>query len=123
MVLLGFLAAACSAEGEPPDDMVCTEEARASVMVAVADGAGAPLPGALVTYRVDGGPSLVAECADPGLPAGACALFVAGYEVAGEFTLRAEKGGFRPVEATTTVRRDASGCHVITRQVTLALVP
>ena len=126
-------------EGEPPvavddtgwiDDTgtACTDIAFASVMVHVVDAAGAPLSGANVTYSVDGAPELPAECADDA----GCANFVAGWEVAGDFTITASIDV--PTEdpycwyydtevSTVTVPSTEDGCHVITQDVTVTLDP
>lgn len=70
------LLTACG--GGDGNGMACTAEARSSAMVRVVDAAGAPLVGAMVTYPVDRGPVLAAQCI--GQPA-ACESFIAGYEV------------------------------------------
>ena len=116
VVCLLTLASGCS--DEESDDVVCTDEARASVVVRVVDATGAPLPGAMVTYRVDRGPRQSAECSE--LP-GTCTHFVAGFEVAGDFTIRAERAGFQPATASIRVERDV--CHVRTQELLLTLVP
>lgn len=102
--------------GGADDPIVCTTEARASVVVQVVDAAGAPLAGATVSYRVDSGPEQTAECSET---AGACATFVAGREVVGDFSIRAEKAGSQAATASVTVQRDV--CHVITREVVMTL--
>lgn len=103
--------------GGTDEAIFCTAEARASVMVQVVDAAGAPLAGATVSYRVDSGREQAAECYAP--PDG-CSTFVAGREIAGDFSIRAEKVGFQPAAASVTVQRDV--CHVTTGEVVMTLV-
>jgi hypothetical protein len=103
--------------GGTDDTIVCTAEARASVVVQVVDAAGAPLGWATVSYRVDSGPVLAAQCY---VPPDGCSTFVAGMEVAGEFAIRAKKAGFQSAAASFTVQRDV--CHVTTREAVMTLV-
>lgn len=125
-LVLTFLFGAsgsCTGESSVAWPPACTEEARASVMVSVLDGRGAPFPGATVTWRVDGREPQPAECADFGLLPPACARFVAGWEVAGAIEVRAEKAGFLPAAAAVTVLMDEFSCHVLTRDITLVMLP
>lgn len=119
-IMAGALTILGCDDDDDDDDVVCTTEARASVMATVIDVSGAPLAGATVTYRVDGGDALEAECFE--LPDD-CTVFVAGYEVAGDFTIVAAKEGFQPAEVFVTVDMDEFGCHVITQEVELTLLP
>lgn len=113
-VLVLALVAGCGDTGV--DEVACTTEARHSVVVRVVDVVGVPLAGATVTYRVDGGPVQTAECLEP---LQACTVFVAGSELAGQFAIRAERPGFVPATASATVLRDV--CHVVTRELVMAL--
>ncbi len=115
--LMASFVAACGGSGQD-DGTACTAEVRPSVIVRVSDAAGAPLAGATVTYRVDGGPQRAAVCHEP--PA-ACSTFYAGEEVSGEFSLTAERARFQSASAVVKVERDV--CHVLTQQVTLVLRP
>ena len=120
LLLLAALTA-CGTDGDDGGDgVVCTLEARASVVVSIIDLSGAPLLGATVIYRVDDGEEIEAECFEP---PDTCTSFVAGFEIAGDFTVRAEREGFQPAEAFVTVEFDELGCHVITQDVELTLVP
>lgn len=103
--------------GGTDETIFCTLEARSSVVVQVVDTAGAPLAGATVSYRVDSGPEQAAECYAP--PDG-CSTFIAGREVAGEFSIRAGKAGYQSASASVSVQRDV--CHVITREIVMTLV-
>ena len=114
--VLAAIAVGCG--GTVDDAVVCTAEVRSSVVVAIVDANGVPLPGATVNWRVDGGPLQAATCI--AVPAG-CSSFFAGQEISGEFTISAEKTGWRPATAQVTVQRDV--CHVITREVVLTLTP
>lgn len=114
--VLAAIAVGCG--GKVDDAVVCTAEVRWSVVVTIVDDAGAPLPGATVSWRVDGGPPQAASCI--GVPVG-CSTFFAGEEVSGEFTITAEKPGSRTATAHVTVQRDV--CHVITREVVMVLTP
>lgn len=120
-LLLGT-AGSCMGDGVPMPQ-ACTEEARASVMVSVLDGAGGPFPGAAVTWRANGGEAQAAECVDFTQPPAACSRFVAGWEVSGTIEVRAEKRGFVPAAAATTVPMDEFGCHVVTRELSLVMLP
>lgn len=113
---VGVLVAGCGGTGD--DTVACTTEVRYSVVVSVVDSGGQAVPGATVSYSVDGGSTLAATCI--GLPS-ACSNFLAGQEISGEFAIKAGKAGWRPASATVTVQRDA--CHVITREVVMTLEP
>jgi len=121
-LLLG--AGGSCADGDGIDGpRACTEEARASVMVSIVDAGGAPFPGAAVTWRADGGVTHPAECVDFTQPPATCSHFVAGWEVPGTIEVRSEKTGFLTASAAVVVPMDEFGCHVITRQVTLVMLP
>lgn len=100
----------------------CTEEVRPSVLASLFSQDGQALAGATVTYRVNGGEVLEAQCAN-GAPAENCTVFVAGREVSGTFLLRAEKKDFEPVEKEVEVPMTEDGCHVVTQEVALVLPP
>jgi hypothetical protein len=111
---LSALVSACGG-GDPGDGLVvCTTEARTSVLVTVVDQVGASLSGVTVSYRVDGGAAQSQPCD----ASGACAL---AFEVSGVFAFTAYKLGYTPLSGKATVKRDA--CHVITERVTLTLTP
>lgn len=120
-LLAGCLFPVGDEDAAPP--VACTAEARASVSVTVADAAGAPLGGAVVTWQVDGGPPQPADCVDFEPGPGGCARFVAGWEVPGTIRVAAAKPGFRAAAATVVVEMDAAGCHVVGREVELRLLP
>jgi hypothetical protein len=119
-VLACLLAAACSAPAGP-EGTACTALASASAIVSVVDGAGLPLPGAAVAWRVGGGEQHAAECADPSLGPASCWRFVAGWEVEGRIDVLAEKPGWTPASAAAVVFKDAAGCHVVTQQILITL--
>lgn len=94
------------------EDIACTMEARASVVVIAQDQGGAPLDNVQVDYRIDGGTPQRAVC----LGAGPCTLE---WEVRGQFSITATRLGYEP--ATAVVLVDGDVCHVNTRTVTLTL--
>lgn len=111
---LSALVSACGGGDLGDGLVVCTTEARTSVLVTVVDQVGAPLPGVTVSYRVDGGAAQSQPCD----VSGACPL---AFEVSGVFTFTASKLGYTSPSRTVTVKRDA--CHVVTERVTLTLIP
>jgi hypothetical protein len=113
LVLAALVSACGGGSGDGSDEpVVCTTEARTSVLLMVIDQVGAPLPGVTASYRVDGG----AAQSQPCNASGACPL---AFEVSGVFAFTASKPGYTSQSGTVTVKRDA--CHVITERVTLAL--
>lgn len=98
-------AAALSACGGGDKAVLCTAEARTSVMVSPVDGQGRPLTGVQVSYRVDGGALFSLTCDT------SCAV---GVERAGSFSLTASKAGY--ATATSTVQVLADVCHVQTER-------
>jgi hypothetical protein len=117
LVLVGLgLMAGCADDDTTTDGIACTAEARSSVTVTVVDGNGDPVTDATVTYTVDGGDPQQAEPFPDG-------TFVAGWELAGTFTVTAQKDGFLPAQETVTVAMDEVGCHVVSQTVQLVLLP
>jgi hypothetical protein len=94
------------------DDIVCTTEARASVMMTVVDANNTNLPDVSVSYSIDSASPKTQICDTNG----ACVLE---YEVPGEFSITASKAGYLPASATVKVSRSA--CHVNTERVSLTL--
>lgn len=92
--------------------IVCTAELRPSVLLTVVDQAGVIVPGASVSYQIDGGPRQNQTCES------GAGCFV-GYEAAGTFSITAEKIGYSPASGTVTVAREQ--CHVKTESLTLKL--
>ena len=124
--LLVVTTTACSFNDDEydDDDVACTTEVVPSVVIAIIDAPGFPLPGATVTYSVDDENELEAECIDPmDALSGECTRFVAGWEVTGDFIIVAEKESFQPAEASVIVELDEVGCHVVTQEIELTLVP
>lgn len=119
LVCLFAVVAAC---GDDDDFFVaCTAESRVSVVITVVDAVGAPVPGAMVTYSVDGGAFQQATgCSSALIPACSGNVFVAGREVAGDFVMRVEKAGLQPATVSVRVARDE--CHVLTQQIVVPLV-
>ena len=110
-VAAALFLSACGG-GSGSDGVACTTEIRASVVVTVVDANAAPIPSAVVSYQVNGGPAQSRVC-----PAtGACPV---GEEQAGRFTLSIGKAGFVSVNAEVQVNRDV--CHVLTEQVRVVL--
>jgi hypothetical protein len=105
-----FLLAACGSS--QTDDVVCTTEARASVMLTVVDTENNKLPDVSVTYSIDKSSPKTQICTLNN----ECILE---YEVPGEFSITASKAGYFPESATVKVTR--SVCHVNTERVTLTL--
>ncbi len=104
----------------------CTASAAGSVNVSIVDQDGAALVPETVSYTVDGGDALDADCVgDP------CTEYVAGWEVSGEITVTAtyyrehEKDPLCSYEdsasETVTVEMTADGCHVQPQTMTLQL--
>lgn len=82
----------------------CDLMAIASVSLTVVDESGAPVPGAVATWSVDGGEFQDCDAmSDSG--------FACGWEVAGEFTLRVDAPGYEAWEGSAVVEADQ--CHVI----------
>lgn len=105
---LALTLAACGG-GE---ELACTLEARASLVVIAQDQAGVPLDNVQVDYRIDGGAAQRVVC----LGAGPCVLE---WEVRGQFSLTASRLGYESASAVVVV--DGDQCHVNTRNVTLTL--
>lgn len=104
------MLSACGAS--QTDDVVCTAEARASVMLTVVDAKNNKLPDVSVSYSVDKASPKMLICE----PNGECVLE---YEVPGEFLITASKAGYLPAASTVKVTRGA--CHVNTERVVLTL--
>lgn len=124
--LLVVTTAACGFDDDEIDDAggACTTELVPSVEIAIINASGSPLPGATVTYSVEGQNELEAECIDPmDALSGECTVFTAGWEITGDFIIVAEKQGFQRAEAAVTVEMDEAGCHVVTQEIDLVLVP
>jgi hypothetical protein len=106
--------------GSSGDPIACTLEARSSVSVTVVDVMGIPALDAMVTFSVDGGAEEDAECVTTAA-AGGCEAWVAGYERAGTFVIKAVSAdGTAKDEETVTVTKDE--CHVISQMVELKLM-
>ena len=84
------------------DGIVCTAEARSSVLLTVVNQANVTLTDVSVTYQVNGGTSQNQTCES----GAACTI---GYEVAGTFSITAAKSGYSPASDTVTVTRNE--CH------------
>jgi hypothetical protein len=96
--LLVVTTAACGFDDEEmyDDGGACTTEVVPSVEIAIINASGSPLPGATVTYSVEGQNELEAECIDPmDALSGECTVFTAGWEITGDFIIVAEKQGFQ----------------------------
>ncbi len=102
----------CACGSSQSDDVVCTTEARASVVLTVIDAQNNKLPDVSVSYSIDKASPKTQICASEG----ECILE---YEVPGEFSITASKVGYLPASATVKVTR--SSCHVNTERVLLTL--
>ncbi len=112
-VASGLLVSACGGDGGAAGDgVVCTTEVRTSVLITVVDATAAPIPSAVVSYQINGGPAQSLVCP----AAWACPV---GLEQAGSFSLTVGKLGFVTVAATVQVNRDV--CHVQTEQLRVVL--
>lgn len=107
-------------------EVACDLSASASVSIIVTDTAGLPLAPTTLTYTVDGGEELAADCINDD-----CSEAVAAWEVAGEFVITATYTG--PVEdddccwhddqVQETVIIEQGECHVVGQTLTLVLDP
>lgn len=105
VVVVLMSAALLSACGGGDEVVLCTAEARTSVMVTPVDTQGRALTGVMVSYRVDGGAVFTLTCDTR------CAV---GVERAGSFSLTASKTGYATVTSTIQVLADV--CHVQTER-------
>jgi hypothetical protein len=104
----------------------CDLSAFVSVAVEVVDLNGDAVPGAEVTYTIDGGATQQAEC--EGEP-GDCTDFWTAFETEGEFVVTATFNREDPNDAAcwftdtavATVTVTGNECHVDTQEVTLEL--
>jgi hypothetical protein len=125
MIAFHFLLSLLGCASDEPVD--CAEYAALALQVDVTDSEGNPLPGATVSFRVDGGDEQQASCLDADDPAD-CTSFATAYEVAGtydvlvEYTLPTADGSCWHADArTAAVTVGADECHVIPEQVTVAI--
>ena len=107
-----FVSAVSACGGGQEDVILCTTEARSSVLLTVVDQLNAPLSGVHVTYKVNGGAVQSQICESTGT----CAI---AFEVSGVFSIDASKAGYTTASSTVTVSRDV--CHVNTESLTLIL--
>lgn len=115
-----ILISCVSGDDGMDDGVDCDLSAVVSVSVSVVSTDGTPVDEAVVTYTVDGGEELTADCID-----GVCFL---GYELAGEFSITASydwtsnDGCCWANDSETQVVTVIKGeCHVETQSVTIAL--
>ena len=100
--------------GEPGDPGIdCSADAHASVLVRLADGSGAAISGATVTWEAGTGRE---DCQEM-----TTGEYVCGWEVAGSLSIVAEADGYLPGEVEVDVEADE--CHVLTETVELVLSP
>jgi hypothetical protein len=91
----------------------CDNAAAGSVNIRIVDESGTPLTPDSVSWSVDGGETVNAECVNA-----ACSEWVAGWEVAGEITVVAELGSSKATAKTDIERGE---CHVVPYTVMLEL--
>lgn len=123
LVASSLLLSACGGDTDDTGSsggVACTTEARASVQVTVVDVMGVAVLDATVTFSVDGGAEEDAECVRTAA-AGGCEEWVAGFEQAGAFVVRAESadGAAKDEESVKVTKGE---CHVTTQTVTLTLM-
>ncbi len=127
-----FLAAVCagiSLGGCAPEAVACAEYAALALQVDVTDLDGVPLPGASVSFRVDGGEWQEAtSCLDGSTDPEDCTSFATAWEVPGTYEVLVEYDAptgdpccWHTGSATETVTVEADECHVIPEQVTVAV--
>lgn len=114
LLALSAVSACGSGSNGTNNEIVCTTEARASVLLTVVDSHNLPLADVDVTYQVDGG-TIQSHACDAG---GSCAI---AFEVSGVFSISVSKAGYTPAAGSVTVTRDV--CHVKTESLTLMLRP
>lgn len=110
LVAVTFMLSSCG--GSQTDDVICTAEARTSVMLTVVDALNNKLPDVSVNYSVNNAAMKQQECDVNGV----CSLE---FEVLGEFNMTASKSGYESASAKVNVTR--SECHVNTERVVLTL--
>jgi hypothetical protein len=110
-IAIASLVSACGASNG--EEVPCTLEAKASVIVSVVDTSNNYLPGVSVNYSVDKASPKTLMCESGEV----CVLE---YEMQGEFAITASKVGYMP--ASTTVKVARGTCHVNTERVLLTLI-
>lgn len=100
--------------GSASNDVVCTTEARASVILTVVDAQNKALSNVNVSYTVNNSALKTQQCD----AAGVCVLE---YEVLGDFSIEASKPSY--ISASANVKVSKSACHVDTQQISLVLKP
>lgn len=103
--------AACGS-GSTSNDIVCTTEARASVILTVLDAQNKALSDVNVSYTVNNSALKTQQCD----AAGVCILE---YEVPGDFSIEASKPSY--TSASANVKVSSSACHVNTEKISLVL--
>jgi hypothetical protein len=93
----------------------CTEMAVASLNVYTTDINGDPLTPDSVTYTLDGGDTVDADCMNDD-----CSQWIAGWEVHGDITVTATLGNDE-ASASAIIELTEDECHVIGQEMTLAL--
>ena len=114
LVLLG----GCAEKG-----VVCDTMAVSSVLVHLTDAEGAPLGGEIAATD-EAGARVDTQCATSDTGGVACADWIVGWEVAGTITITASASdGCNTGTGTVSVEvpMDASGCHVVSQEVTLPI--
>jgi hypothetical protein len=84
-------------------EKICTDDARASLVVSVEDSLG-PVEGLTVEYAVDGGD--FEACGDDG-----GGDYICGMELSGLFEVRIDAEGYELFEGELEVLMDEDGCH------------
>lgn len=97
----------------------CTEEARSSVNVILEEQSTSAQGDVLLEYSVDGGDFMPCEDGpEQGQPFDPGMSYVCGYEVEGDFIIRATRGDQVVTEEVTVI---SDTCHVQSKVITITL--
>lgn len=110
LVFCSLVASGCMDSGT-----TCTTDNTTSVRLFVVDEAGLEVDDATATYVVAG--ASPEACEGPYET-----MFNCAWDAPGEFTVTAEAPGYEPASDVAVVVEDGL-CHVVTRELTLVLVP
>ena len=95
----------------------CTTEAVASLRLRIVDAeTDAWIPGAQVTFTVDGGEEQEPETVNG-------SELILGYEQTGSFHVSVTADGYEPTEASYEIGEDETGCHPEQQSDTIELTP
>jgi hypothetical protein len=115
IILLVFISFSCNDNND--DDVYCTEDLRAGLVVVVKDASTGETLGEGVTVTATDG-----EYSDELYFIASHNHFVGAYERAGDYVLTVEKEGYADF-TSEVIPVDEDECHVITENVTVQLQP